>query len=178
MTSVSTVAASPSASRIERYRFHDDGCIPNSALPVLVYRAVWPDAEDLAARFEALFARHGWTNAWRDGVFDFTHFHSNAHEVLGVAEGWIRVRLGGDHGASVELAAGDVAVLPAGTGHRCEEASGNLLVVGAYPQGAEWDIRRGDLAERDEVLSSISGVAPPRQDPILGSDGPLMTIWA
>ena len=77
----------------ETYVFEDDGGIPNSRLPVLVYHGV-AEARD-AATCEALFARHGWLGAWRDGIFSFHHFHSTAHEVLGIVGGSASVVLGG-----------------------------------------------------------------------------------
>ncbi len=163
--------------RIERFRFPDDGCIPNSVLPVLVYRAAFTPHDSLADEVEAVLARHNWHNAWRAGIFDYTHFHSNTHEVLAVVSGCVKMRLGGDHGASVELCAGDVVILPAGTGHKCEGASDDLLVVGAYPQGRDWDVRRGDPAEHEEVRHNIAQVPIPELDPVAGNCGPLCSIW-
>ena len=118
-----------------------------------------------AADYEQLFARHGWLGAWRDGIFDFHHFHSTAHEVLGIAAGRANVVLGGPHGRRFELVAGDVAVLPAGTGHCNAGSDADLLVVGAYPNGMRWDIRRGDPDERDEVLANIARVPLPARTP-------------
>jgi uncharacterized protein YjlB len=41
------------------YTFQDDGSIPNSQLPVLVYSgSIEPDAD--AGAYEKLFAGHGW----------------------------------------------------------------------------------------------------------------------
>jgi uncharacterized protein YjlB len=138
----------------EVHRFADDGRIPNGSLPVLVYHAV----EDVAsgpAPCEALFAGNGWGGSWRDGIYGFHHFHSTAHEVLGIASGTAAVVLGGPSGTRFEVAAGDVLVLPAGTGHCNAGSSADLLVVGAYPRGQTWDLRRGDPAEHDEVLSDL-----------------------
>ncbi len=64
----------------ESYHFADDGKFPNSALPLLVYRAALP--ADPAA-MERAFAANGWSNSWRDGIFRYHHFHSIAHEVSG-----------------------------------------------------------------------------------------------
>ena len=41
----------------------------------------------------------------------------------------------------------------------------------------QWDLRRGDPAERDEVLANIAAVPLPDADPVQGSDGPLTEIW-
>lgn len=157
----------------------DGGGIPNNPdLPALLYRgAVDPPAGDPARAFEDLFARHGWTGSWRDGIYPFHHFHSTAHEVLGIARGRVRARLGGEGGISVELAAGDVVVLPAGTGHKNEGASPDLLVVGAYPDGQEPDLRRGGPGERPRVLANIAAVPLPAADPVRGPDGPLVRLW-
>jgi uncharacterized protein YjlB len=131
--------------RLETYTFDDDGRIPDSVLPVLLYRAAL-ECDAGAAAFERLFARHRWLGAWRDGIYDFHHFHSTTHEVLGVARGGANVILGGPHGRRFELLAGDVVVLPARTGHCNAGSDAGLLVVGAYPNGMRWDIRRGDPA--------------------------------
>lgn len=157
-------------------RFADDGAIPNSELPVLLYRGV-PEVVDGAAACEALFARSGWGAMWRDGIYPFHHFHSTAHEALGIAAGHVMVGLGGPQGESIELAAGDVAILPAGTGHRNEGDSGDLLVIGAYPRGQSWDLRRGDPAEHDVVVANIAAVPLPDSDPVHGNDGPLVALW-
>ncbi len=161
---------------MNRYLFADDGAIPNSALPVLAYRDVHA-AEDAAA-CEALFAKHGWLGAWRDGIFSFHHFHSTAHEVLGIVHGSATVILGGPDGRRFEVRAGDVLVLPAGTGHCNAGASNDFLVVGAYPDWMEWDIRRGDPAEHDEAVANIRAVPLPDSDPVDGPDGPLTELWS
>lgn len=163
----------------EPHRFADDGTIPNSPLPALIYRAALvPLPADAAAAFERLFARHGWEGAWRDGIYPFHHFHSNAHEVLGIARGEVTVRLGGPGGAALTLRAGDVAVLPAGVGHKNEGSSPDLLVVGAYPGGGGWDLRRGAPEEREIVRRNIEAVTLPAADPVHGSEGPLQRLWA
>lgn len=160
----------------EAHTFDDDGGIPNSRLPVLVCRgAVESDAGPGA--YEKLFADHGWLGSWRDGIFPFHHFHSTAHEVLGIAAGAAEVILGGPGGRRFRLAAGDVVVLPAGTGHCNAGSSGDLLVVGAYPNGMDWDLRRGDPSEHDEVLANIARVPLPDQDPVQGETGALVELW-
>lgn len=159
----------------DTFIFADDGAIPNSPLPLLVYRnAVPPDAGAIEARFAA----HRWPPAWRDGVFSFHHFHSNAHEVLGVARGWVKVRFGGRGGQTVRVQAGDVAVLPAGVGHCNEEQSPDLLIVGAYPDnGPGPDTHRGKPEEHDAVLRNIAATPCPDSDPVLGPAGALCRLW-
>jgi len=97
--------------------------------------------------------------------------------VLGIAHGTAGVMLGGPQGDAFELSAGDVVVLPAGTGHCNIGSSADLLVVGAYPGGMRWDVRRGDPAERDEVLANVAAVPLPDQDPVHGPDGPIAVFW-
>jgi uncharacterized protein YjlB len=36
---------------------------------------------------EELFRQNGWRASWRDGIYDYVHYHSRIHEVLGVARG-------------------------------------------------------------------------------------------
>jgi uncharacterized protein YjlB len=163
------------AAPVETYTFDDDGAIPNSPLPVLVYRGV--DAAHDAGACESLFDGNGWRGAWRNGIYRFHHFHSVAHEVLGVVGGSATVVLGGGRGRRFDVGPGDVLVLPAGTGHCRARSSDDLLVVGAYPDGMPWDLRRGDPAEHDEVVANIRAVPLPAADPVLGREGPLTELW-
>ena len=168
---------------VETATFVDDGRVPNSPLPVLLYRsAITPDPNDPAPPFERLFARHGWTNAWRDGIYPFHHYHSTSHEVLGIAAGSVRVRLGGEAGRDFDLRAGDIAILPAGTGHKRLSQAGGLLVVGAYPDGRDWDLIKAEDTDADAVLHAravarIRAVPLPRLDPVRGADGALLRLW-
>ena len=89
------------------FTFEDDGTIPNSRLPLLVYRDAVPAD---AAAIERIFTANCWPAAWRDGVHPFHHFHSTAHEVLGVARGEATVLFGGPNGTTLTVKAGDVVV--------------------------------------------------------------------
>lgn len=153
--------------------------VPNNPdLPVLVYRDVLPpDADDAAAAFEKRFADNGWKGLWRDGIYDYHHFHSNAHEVLGIARGRVTVQLGGEDGATIALATGDIVVLPAGTGHKRVNASRDLLVIGAYPPGQEnYDMCRS--REEWEETGELPALVPiPETDPFFGTEGPLTAHW-
>jgi uncharacterized protein YjlB len=134
--------------------------IPNHpSFPVLLYHEVGGD-------LRALFGQQGWGGSWVNGVFDFHHFHSTSHEVLGVLAGSATLELGGPQGRSFEVSEGDVIVLPAGTGHRRATARDGFTVTGAYPAGQEdYDLlRRADDAAR----SRIASLPAPDQDPAGG----------
>lgn len=158
--------------------FEDDGLIPNSPMPFLVYRgAVALNPADPERTIEALFGGNGWGDMWRNGVYDYPHYHATVHEALGVARGHARVRFGGERGKDLQIAAGDVAILPAGTGHQCLSASADLSVVGAYPAGAKMQITRPTPDEHAKALKTIPLVGLPKADPVMGADGPLLRLW-
>ena len=160
--------------QLETYHFSDDGRFPNSPLPLLVYRGALPVSP---GTMERAFRVNSWSNAWHNGIFGYHHFHSIAHEVLGIAAGEADIEFGGPRGQAVEIRAGDVVVIPAGVGHRNIGQTNDLLVVGAYPDGMDYDTRLGDPDERDEVLQNIAAVAMPTCDPVFGPEGPLHRVW-
>jgi uncharacterized protein YjlB len=151
----------------------------NPRLPVILHRGAvdTAGARDPAALFERLFAANGWGDSWRNGVFGFRHYHPSGHEVLGIAAGRVSVELGGSAGQRFELSVGDVAILPAGTGHMRLDASRDLLVVGAYPAGSDsTHARPGDLAAA-EATRRVAAVPVPDCDPVEGRDGALVKLW-
>jgi uncharacterized protein YjlB len=157
--------------RLETWSARPGDRIPNHpAFPVLIYHDVDAAADGPDAA-RALFAEHGWGGSWVNGVFDFHHFHSTSHEVLAVVAGAATLELGGPQGEAFDVAAGDVLVLPAGTGHRRASARDGFTVVGAYPAGQEdYDLLRGD--DPDEVAAArerIAALAAPPDDPVGGA---------
>lgn len=155
------------------------GGIPNHPRwPLLVYPgAVSLSGSDPAALFEELFDRHRWPAAWRNGVFPFHHYHSNAHEALGIYSGEVTVRFGGDPGLELTARPGDVLVLPAGTGHRKVSSRGSLGIVGAYPEGQDPDHCTPLLTDTRRPAESIARVPLPACDPVFGAGGPLFGHW-
>lgn len=174
----------PTPVDVQPFRFADGGAFPNNPrLPVLVYRRVAPAdlahrPDALAAWFEQTWPQHGWRPAWRWGVYDFPHYHSTAHEALGVYRGHASLRLGDRTGATLVVEAGDLVVLPAGTAHQNLGASSDFHVVGGYPQGQEADLLRGAASDRPAADERIARVPIPDGDPLLGGNGPLAKFWS
>ena len=163
----------------EDYLLADTREVPNNwRLPLLIYRKVLAvPAQKLAVKFESLFSRHGWLPAWRYGIYNFVHYHSTAHEVIGVFQGRAKVRFGHTKGLETWLEAGDVVVIPAGVSHQCLEHSDDFQGVGAYPKGQEPDMMKGLSQERPAADQRIEKVPLPNSDPVMGKNGPLMRLW-
>ena len=161
------------------FHFKDDGRTPNNRLPLVVYRTPVALKRDFdpAAVFEDLFAAHGWRDSWRNGMYPYLHFHTGTHEVLGIARGTVRAEFGGSNGKILELKAGDVAILPAGTGHRRLGASRDLLVVGAYPAAGSYDEPKPKDITHAKAVAAIARVKPPLEDPVYGKKGALVQLW-
>jgi len=162
------------------HSFADDGRIPNNpALPLVLYRGAIdlsgsPDPEHV---IEKTFAANGWGDMWRNGVYPYAHYHSMIHEAMGIARGRARVRFGGEKGREIDVAAGDVIILPAGTGHQRLTQSPDLVVIGAYPPSGKYNLCRGSKAEHAKALAAIPKVPPPAADPVFGPKGPLLALW-
>jgi uncharacterized protein YjlB len=185
------------AIRAEEHHYAPDGTVFNSRLPLLVYRnAVQPGPDgDLEAAMKQTFRRNDWLNNWTErGVYPYPHFHSTCHEVLGVVNGSMPLRLGGATQEPIVFSAGDVIVVPAGVSHtafpedqhRELGGSDDVLMVGGYPEGRDWDLLRdGELsdAEMRAALKRIMSQPIPRLDPVTGEamhnwrDAPTSVQW-
>ncbi len=164
---------------VASYTLEDDGTFPNNAtLPLVVYRGAFylPDT-DPAAVIEMVFSAHQWGRSWRNGIFRFHHYHSTAHEVLGVYRGSARVQFGGENGVVITASHGDVLILPAGVAHKNLRASRDFGVVGSYPKGQDFDMNYGQPGERPQADDNIARVPLPVEDPVYGPEGPLGQYW-
>lgn len=163
---------------VEHWRLEPHGWVPNNPrLPVLFYKTALTPKRDrnLETEFDSLFDMNGWPVQWHDSVFDFHHYHSTAHEVLGVSGGHAEIIIGGPNGRVVGVQAGDVLVLPAGTGHCRMSSDSAFRVVGAYPPGQKFDIRRENPTQADK--EAIARLPFPASDPVTGVGGQLTRLW-
>ena len=160
----------------QSFFFKDDGKIPNSQLPVLLYKNAF-ETGPTASKLQKHFASNNWTNSWDNGVYSFHHYHSTSHEVLGIYAGSAMLHLGGEKGEKIEVEAGDIIIIPAGVGHKNLTSSDDFGVVGAYPDGRNWDLLKGEPGERPKADKTIAALPIPDTDPLLGKSGGLKNIW-
>jgi len=160
----------------EEYTSRPNGRLPNSRFPLLIHRGGIPGggADAVKSRFRS----NGWINNWEyPGIYDYAHFHSTTHECLGVATGMMELELFGHGGTRVQLTAGDVVVMPAGVSHSMTGGSDDVLVVGGYPDGRDWDNMREDLIDdlaAREAAKRIMMLPIPGRDPVTGLE---MQSW-
>jgi uncharacterized protein YjlB len=159
-------------------RYPPNGGVPNNPhLPAVVFSGALPPEAGPGA-ICALFQANGWGGAWTYTVFDYHHYHPNAHEALAVASGSAELHLGGPEGDVFAVAAGDALVLPAGCGHRRLRSSSDFAVCGAYPRGQEnYEITRAGAGGFDDA-QRIAATPLPATDPIYGRTGPLLDHWS
>ncbi len=164
---------------IKNFIIPDDGIFPNNdALPLVLMKQVFdPASSNLVRTIEERIHANTWGGSWRNGIYSFHHYHSTAHEVLGLYAGKVTVQFGGPDGQVVQAEAGDVIIIPAGVSHKNLEQSSDFRCVGAYPVGQSPDMQYGKPGERPEVDKNIRSVPFPKKDPIFGKNGPLIEIW-
>ena len=157
----------------------DDGTFPNNnRLPLLIYKnALKLPQEDAATLINEIFQVNKWGNSWLWGLYAFHHYHSTAHEALGIVSGEAEVQFGGEKGIVQSIIAGDIVIIPVGVAHMCLANSHDFLVVGAYPFGQSWDMMYGKPVERPAADENIKRVPLPESDPVYGANGPLIEKW-
>jgi uncharacterized protein YjlB len=164
---------------IVRHILSDDGTFPNNGLlPLLIYqKALHLPEKNVTRTIMEFLETNGWVNAWENGVYDFHHYHSTAHEVLVVIEGSARIQFGGPSGIASLMERGDAVVIPAGVAHKAIDLYDNFSCIGAYPTGQDYDLKKGEEGEHQLAVENIKAVPLPLADPIYGIDGPLLNNW-
>ena len=163
--------------KISTHYFKDDGVIPNSHLPVILYKNAI-DLPDSSEWLETNFKMNNWLNNWRATILPYDHFHSNTHEVLGLGFGEVTLKIGGSSGEIFTLTTGDVIIIPAGVGHYSISEHSDYQFVGGYPDGNDWDLKTGlEEGEKAAILNNLSKVKIPKTDPLYGIDGFLFEKW-
>ena len=157
----------------------DDGTFPNNdALALILMHQVFdPTTKNLVGSIEETFHVNAWRGSWRNGIFTFHHYHSTAHEVLGLYAGRVKAQFGGPDGQAVTGKAGDAIIIPAGVAHKNLDQSPDFRCVGAYPAGQSPDMQYGKPGERPLADQNIITVPLPKTDPVFGKNGPLLEIW-
>jgi len=166
------------AAATEQIFLEDDRKFPNNSLPALFYRG----ALKLPGLFPAFFLRkffkqNGWSNSWKFGIYEYHHYHSITHEVLGVISGKTTLLLGGENGVKINIARGDVIIIPAGVAHKNLGKQNDVVCVGAYPEGMDYDMNYGNAGERPQTDWNIKKVPLPSADPVYGSKGGITRYW-
>lgn len=162
---------------IEKFYFEGNGRVPNSRLPLLIYRNVikWPVVE-----MEAIMRQNRWMPSWHAhlGMWPRHHFHSEAHEFICVTRGSHAGKFGGHDGQHASLNQGDVVVIPAGVGHCGFELSDDLNLTGGFNEGfGVVDFRMGFPEEYADVSRRAREIPLVDFDPFFGVNGPLVQIW-
>jgi uncharacterized protein YjlB len=164
--------------KLLQYYLKDDGVFPNSELPVLLYkRALKIPLFFAALQVKKLLQKHHYTNNWRNGIYTYHHYHSNTHEVMAVIKGHTTLLLGGDKGRKVKIEKGDVILIPAGVAHKNLGKEKDVICIGGYPQGRDYNMNYGKKEERPDADEKIAKVKIPRYDPVTGQRDPMNTIW-
>jgi uncharacterized protein YjlB len=162
----------------KQFHLHDDGIFPNSKLPAVLYKGILQLPTLLPGTYvNTLFRKNNWTNYWKHGIFEYHHYHSITHEVLGVYKGETMLQLGGEQGVKIHLEKGDVLIIPAGVAHKNLGKENQLKCVGAYPGGRDYDMNYGKEGERPKADENIAAVPAPATDPIFGAGKGVATLW-
>jgi len=160
------------------YFLSDNGKFPNSHLPVLHYTGIVKVPKLFAAgRIKALFRRNGWANNWRHGIYTYAHYHSNTHEAMAVIHGRTNLQLGGDGRRIITIKKGDLLIIPAGVAHKNMGAEKDVICIGGYPGGIDFDINVGGPGERPGTDAKIAKVSLPTNGPLC-PDTELFAIWS
>ncbi|MEO8173704.1 MAG: cupin [Sediminibacterium sp.] len=164
---------------IREYYIKDNGQFPNSTLPVLLYKHILKIPFFCPGRYvRKLFQENGWTNNWLNGIYTYDHYHSITHETFAAIKGQTVLLLGGENGKVIKFEKGDVIIIPAGVAHKNLGKEKDVICVGGYPEGLEFDMNYGEEGERPGTDQNISNVAIPATDPVYGAaEMGLLSVW-
>jgi len=162
----------------DTYYVSDNGVFPGNKLPVLHYKRPLHIPFLFAARYvKNIFRKHDWNNTWRNGIYTYHHYHSNTHEAMAVIKGSTTLLLGGENGKQVVLRKGDIIVIPAGVAHKNLGRMKDVICVGGYPEGRDFDMNYGTPGERPAADKNIENLPIPSTGPLAGSEDPLVRLW-
>lgn len=159
------------------HHFAPSGGIPNSRLPLVIFKGGLPVAARGGEAACALYRANGWGGTWVYTVYPFWHFHTEGHEVLSCVAGTARIGFGGDDGIVADVSVGDVAIVPAGVGHKKLSASPGFQMAGGYPPKQQGDIVRPGEMTAEQITAAIAKLALPETDPITGRADGMPAIW-
>ena len=162
----------------EQVFINDNGIFPGNHLPVLIYKkAILIPSFFAASKVRDIFVKHNWTNTWRNGIYTYHHYHSNTHEGMAAIKGKTHLLLGGDNGKRIVLQQGDIIVIPAGVAHKNLGKQKDVICIGGYPEGKDFDINYGNPGERPQTDKNIRSLQIPATGPLYGNSDPLLKIW-
>ncbi|XEV01474.1 hypothetical protein FSHL1_006761 [Fusarium sambucinum] len=173
------------ASDLEVYYFEQTEFVPNSRLPLLVYRNVLP--QPLSEKSAKVFLENNqWFKGGAWGPVPRHHFHPNTHECYAVTRGSSTLLFGvgpsedTELGRRVHVASGDVVIIPAGVSHCSTDFQDDYMYLGVYPKDSpKWKNEYCRDANRCELLrDEAKAVVVPDWDPVKGHHGPLHQIWS
>ncbi|KAJ5601252.1 hypothetical protein N7510_010786 [Penicillium lagena] len=129
----------------EQYFLDPTPHVPNSRLPILVYRNAILDPSP--RKILNIIEPNGWLKGGQWKAYKVPHFHAACHECYAVLQGKTTYQLGigptdpkfnvkGEpYGMRLTVQKGDVFVLPAGICHASLESEGDYEFIGLYPNG-------------------------------------------
>lgn len=159
------------------HRFPGEGGLPNSRLPLIIRKGGLPAAARSGEAACALYSRNGWGGTWVYTVYPFWHFHTKGHEVLSCVAGTAAIGFGGDNGLVAEISVGDVAIVPAGVGHKKLAASPGFQMAGGYPPKQSGNIVRPGEMDAADIAAALERLPLPRTDPISGGEDGVVSLW-
>jgi uncharacterized protein YjlB len=164
---------------VRKYLLKPEGNIPNSPLPVIHYKRIIELPFFFPASYlRSLFKKNNWKNCWTSGIFEYDHYHSVTHEVMGVYKGKTTLQLGGKNGIKIKIEKGDVLIIPAGVAHRNLKKENAVKCVGAYPNGKNYDMNYGEKKELTRAIKNIKKVKMPKRDPVFGKTEGIIKFWS